>query len=100
MVLKKVLQQAGGHSHPEIRIGVGTPLSCETPHFIRVLPDILGNVYDRLPARVQLVLGSFLPGENPLRFPYGVGYIHIHSQRPKLTRSRWRPRWSATKRNK
>ena len=81
MVLKKVLKQAGGHGHSEILIGVGTPFACETPHFIRVLLDMLRNLYDRLPARVQLVLGRFLASENPLRFPYGVVECHIVSQR-------------------
>ena len=79
-MLKKVLKQACGDSRPEVRIGVGTPFPYELPNLLRVLPDMLGNVYDRLPARVQLVLGSFLPGENPLSFPYGVGDIHAFSQ--------------------
>ena len=81
MTLKKVLKQAGGHSHPEILIRVRTPFACETPHLIRVLLDMLGNVYDRLPARVQPAIGGFLSWENPLRFPYSVGKCHAVSQR-------------------
>ena len=81
MVLKKVLQQAGGDRRPEIRIGVGSPSSCEAPDFIRVPWNMLGNVYDRLPARVQLALGRFLTWEHPLRFPYVVGKCHVVSQR-------------------
>jgi hypothetical protein len=80
MVLKKVLKEAGGDSHPKVLIGVGTPFAREAPHFIRVLLDMLGNVYDRLPSRVQLVLGSFLPGEYPLSFPYGVGDSHVFNK--------------------
>jgi hypothetical protein len=82
MVLQKVLKQAGGHSHPEILIRVSTPLARKAPHFVWVLLDVLGNVYNRLPTRVQLALGHFLAWEDPLRFPYGVGECHIVSQHP------------------
>ena len=69
MVLKKMLKQASSHSRSEILIGVGTPFACEAPHFIRVLLDILGNVYNRLPSWVQLTIGGLLAWKDPLRFP-------------------------------
>jgi hypothetical protein len=81
MALQQVLKQAGGHGHPEILIRVGTPFACKAPHFVWVLLDVLGNVYNRLPPRVQFALGGFRAWENPLRFPYGVGECHVVSQR-------------------
>jgi len=88
VALKEVLKQAGGDSRPEVRIGVGTPFPCEAPHFIRVLLDILGNFYDRLPARVQLAFGGFLPWKNSLRFPYGAGDAHFFNAEPSRSRRR------------
>ena len=83
MVLKQVLKQAGGYRHPEVLIGMGTAFACETPHFVGVLLDMVGNIYDRLPARVQPVSRRFLTRENLLGFLQGVGECLGISQRPR-----------------
>ncbi len=70
MVLKQVFKQAGRHSHPQVRICVSTPFPRKAPNLVRVLLDVLSNVYECLPSRVWLPFGGFLAWQDLLRFPY------------------------------
>ncbi len=79
-MLKQMLHQACGDRRPDVRVGVGSPLPCEAPDLIRVLLDMLGDTDDRLPARIELSVGSLLAGENALCFSYGSDDTHVSSQ--------------------
>jgi hypothetical protein len=83
-VLKQVLKQAGSNSHPQVGIRVGTPFAGKAPHFIRLLLNVLADVYDRLPSRIKRARGSLLAWENPLRSSYCLGESHTVRQRPEL----------------
>ena len=80
MVLEEVLKQARSNRCPDVRIRVGSPLACETPHLIWVLFNVLSNSDDRLPAGIEISIAGLLARQNALRFSNRLLNGHILSR--------------------